>query len=90
MTHKNPQKVIITVSKFDFDGERCRYHKGVNGGKKYTSVGYGASEYGAASPCDNEKEVQSSIKSFKECILKHGDIPILNDERVKTKLTDFF
>ena len=92
MSIKNPKKVEITISNFDYNGERCRFAEGCEkkGVSEYTRVDYGTFGYGGASPCIDNKEVNNAIEHAKETIIKEGDIPIVNDERVKKVLTDWF
>lgn len=74
------EKVIITVSK------PRPYAPGIKDGILHKSVGFMARTYGQGSPCDTEEEVKKSIQWQKECVLKHGDIPIVKREDQETTL----
>ena len=75
-----PQKIFIDIE------EGHHYAEGVYGGKAYTSVGFQTNRYGSGSPCDNEEEINRSVKMCRERILEEGDIPIVNDKRHKATL----
>jgi len=79
-----PKKVEIIIEA----GQN--YCDSVKNGAEYTSVGFNTSIYGSGSPCDNEEEIESSIKYAKEWIKREGDIPIVNDLRKKVDLSSFF
>ena len=47
------------------------------------SVGFFGKHYGSGSPCKDETEVKEAIKSCIKWIQKEGDIPFVNDLRIK-------
>jgi len=79
------KKVLIQITTGD-----C-YDKSVTdkGGKPFTSVDYGcrldgcAGQYGGASPCNNEEQVQRAVKNARETINQEGDIVVFEDLRVR-------
>lgn len=79
------KKVLIQISTGD-----C-YDKSVTGkgGNPFTTVDYGwrldgrAGMYGGGKPCDNEEQVQRSIKQYRKSIKREGDIPVVRDLRAR-------
>lgn len=59
---KLDNKITITVEWSKYGGSKSR-------GNKFTSVGFMASTYGAASPCDTNEEVARAIAFQKQWIL---------------------
>lgn len=77
------KKIIIEIT------EGHNYDESVNDGRPFTSVHFQASTYGCGAPCDSEDEIQEAIKHQKEWIVKEGDIPIVEDKRVKMDLLSY-
>ena len=77
-------KVMIEVT------EGHNFVPSVYNGCAYISVKYGGKLYGGSSPCIDDEEVRSSIENAKEIIKEAGDIPILQDQRKKATLLNWF
>jgi len=77
-------KVMINVT------EGHNFHSSVYDGGPYKSVDFSANTYGCACPCRTDEEVNSAIKMCKNTIIENDDVPVLNDERKKAKLTNWF
>lgn len=94
MTIKNPKKVMIKISEIcEITGEKHTFCESVQeeqGSKHFVSVEYSGSTYGGASPCTSEERIKDVIEHAKKSIIREGDIPFVNDERVKRTLSDWF
>jgi len=84
------ERVIIKVRDKDENGNKLKFSSDIRNGEYYISVGFTAKRYGSASPCSNDKDVNSSIKRAEDWIRKEGDVPILDDRREKNTLSNFF
>lgn len=67
--------------------EKGRYTSGINDEKEYTAVGFMASTYGSANPCDTPEQIEDAIRHSKEWITREGDIPIV-DNKIETRTLD--
>jgi len=70
---KQKVKIVITPNNF--------FCKSVNNGSEYTSVNFNAKNYGSASPCVTNEEINSAIQRCKDWIIMEGDKPIVKDKR---------
>ena len=75
-----PEKVEILIE------PGRHYDKSCKGGAEFTSVGFNARQYGGTGGCDNDEEIESSVKNYKEWILRKGDIPVVKDLRQEVTL----
>ena len=72
------KKAIITISK-------SFYAPSFKNGAEYISVDLDGHNFGGASPCDTEEEVQKAIEHFLEWAKKEGSKVMIVDERIKQK-----
>jgi len=77
---RKPDKVEILIE------PGHHYDKSCKNGAEFTSVGFSARQYGGCGGCDSEEEIKSSVKNYKEWIMREGDIPVVKDMREVTEL----
>ena len=81
------KKAIIIID------PNCHYHESHKGGAKFTSVSMNGKDYGSASPCDNDEEIDRAFHSACKWVLREGQQFEVRDLRPKkpmfvTSLTD--
>lgn len=83
-TKHKPEKVYITIE------PGRRFVESVHNGCEFTSVGYSGRIYGGTSPCITDEDINKAVEWAKETIKREGDIPVVQDSRIKQDLSKWF